>query len=168
MHFLGWSHFHSCFWLATFHRVKFVIIGDGQARAAIQQQAPENVVFRGWVPYAELPSQYQQADAAFVLYEFDRHRTVGLSSLKTLEYAASGLPIFSTRAKGQEFIEANGYGYLVAEEEDVTSAFKIFLAKLSEYKANLLRDQERIRYEGSWDRAANETLKALRPLLRSS
>lgn len=142
---------------SRFPDCQFMMIGDGCHRKEVELAAPANMRFKGLVPYGELERQYADADCAIVLYEYERHSNVELSSLKTLEYVAAGLPIFSTDVPGQEFIEAYGIGYLARQEEAVDQAFSRFLDNLGRYAVNCAEIRQRIRGEVSWRRVAMET-----------
>jgi glycosyltransferase involved in cell wall biosynthesis len=73
--------------------------------------------YRGNVEYAALDAFYRTADAGIALYEFERHRTVELSSLKLFEYFACRLPILTTAVPGTEFVEDLRIGMRLREEE---------------------------------------------------
>lgn len=150
-----------------FPDVRFVMAGDGAARARLQKDAPANVRFTGKVAYQDLPDLYRSADAAIVLYEYERHRSVKVSSLKTLEYVASRLPVFTTAIPGQEYIEENGFGALVPEGGDVVEAFRRFVADLDRYAAAYAQEADAMYGRFGWMRTARETLAALDGLASS-
>ncbi len=56
---------------------------------------PENMLFLGARPYADLPAYVQQFDVALVPYVLNRH-TIAVDPLKLLEYLAAGLPVVCT------------------------------------------------------------------------
>ena len=87
-----------------------------------------------------------------------------LSSLKTLEYLACGLPTYSTRVPGQDLIEEHGLGMLVPFEKVVTE-FGKFLDNLPVYRTNLERYRASTGKQHSWDRAALETHEFLMSVL---
>ena len=137
--------------------VTFVMVGDGNRRMAIEATAPSNVQFVGTVDYVNLPAIYATADFGIVLYEFERHRNVKVSSLKTLEYVASKLPIFSTAISGQEFVAEKGFGYLIAETESVQDGFKSFLSELPVFRQAYSRQPREYFDSLTWGRVALET-----------
>jgi glycosyltransferase involved in cell wall biosynthesis len=147
-----------------FPDIHFMMVGEGSMRARIQAQAPRNVSFAGKVNYSDLPALYSRADAAIVLYEYERHRSVKVSSLKTLEYVASRLPVFTTDVPGQEFISENGYGVLVPEHVDVASVFERFVASLDTYASNYAQSADAMYGRFGWRRTASETAAALQKL----
>ena len=141
--------------------IDFLMVGDGPGRVSVQKGAPSNMTFTGMVNYADLPNLYASADAAIVIYEFERHRNVELSSIKTLEYLASRLPVFSTDVPGQGVINNLGFGYLVREGESLIGGFERFLSRFSDYKETLLR-AEGLESTIGWRRTAMETLESMK------
>lgn len=139
-----------------FPNVDFVLVGDGSRRIHLESIATENVFFKGWVNYLDLPDIYAKANAAIVLYEEKRHSNVTLSSLKTLEYVASRLPIFSTDVPGQEFIQKWGVGML-ASIEGIDDTFAEFLCKQNDFHAQYASLNDAKFYEISWHRCADMT-----------
>ncbi|TEA78619.1 glycosyltransferase [Allopusillimonas ginsengisoli] len=148
-----------------FPDIDFMMVGDGTSRVHIQQHAPRNVRFVGKVDYAELPALYRQADAAIVLYEYERHRNVKVSSLKTLEYVASRLPVFTTDIPGQEYIREHGYGVLVKEHTNMEDVFADFIANLDHYASNYTQSTDDMYGSFGWKRTARETAAALQKLV---
>jgi glycosyltransferase involved in cell wall biosynthesis len=145
----------------AFPGVDFLLVGDGPGRLRLQRNAPPNVSFEGQVSYPELPRYYSQADAGVVLYEVKRHQRVELSSLKTLEYVASGLPVFSTNVPGQEFVAQLGCGVL-ASEEQLFADFQSFLGLLPVLRAKAQSAREEVRRRYSWENVADLTVQAVR------
>lgn len=149
-----------------FPAVEFYFIGDGRCRKDVEEQAKgiKNVFFRNFVDYKLLKTEYANYDAGIILYEVQRN-LMELSSLKTLEYLATGLPVFSTRVPGQEFIESEGIGILT-DENEIDLKFGQFLEALEPLKENvdIYRKKDGRKY--SWDRAARETLEFIDSLKR--
>lgn len=145
----------------SFPDVEFLMVGDGGARVQLEKASTANVKFIGKVHYNELPALYASADAAIVLYEYERHRNVKVSSLKTLEYVASRLPVFTTDIPGQEFIQDNGYGVLVPQGADLQQSFAQFIAQRNTYAANYKHSIESMYEQFGWKRTAHETSVAL-------
>lgn len=141
--------------------IEFLMVGDGPGRADVQSRSSSNMIFTGMVDYADLSSLYADADAAIVIYEFERHRKVELSSIKTLEYLASRLPVFSTEVPGQELIKNRGYGYLVSEGESLIKGFDHFLSRYSEYLV-ALRNSDDLETTIGWRRTAMETKEIMK------
>ncbi len=149
-----------------FPEVDFLMVGDGSRRTGLAATAPANVEFLGSRPYGELPVIYAGADAGIVLYELERHRSVEVSSLKTLEYVACGLPIFSSAIPGQSFIADNGIGVLTPETagEVCNEHFRTFIADLPQLRARALEYRAGAGRELSWERTARETASFLESL----
>jgi glycosyltransferase involved in cell wall biosynthesis len=145
-----------------FPDVKFLMVGDGAGKADLEAAAPANVDFLGRLEYNALPEFYQKVDAGIVLYEFERHRNVKASSLKTLEYVASGLPVFSTAINGQQFIEEYGVGLLLQENESLTEKFSTFLTQLGNYRAKHAELGARLRDVHGWTGVAKKTVEHIR------
>lgn len=141
------------------NNVDFLMVGDGVLRESLQKRSTQNVTFAGWVPYSELPSFYALSDVAIVLYEKERHQEVTVSSLKTREYIASGLPVFSTKVAGQEFIAEKGYGQLC--EKPSVDLFMGFLREKGRFEENLRKDKNALREQFSWSSVAKKTIKVL-------
>ncbi len=141
---------------AKFPAVNFHLVGDGLLRKSVEKAVrSDNVHFHGFVSYSDLPIVYSQHDAGIILYEVERN-SMELSSLKTLEYLASGLPIFSTRVPGQEFIEKAGIGML-STMESIETRFSEFLLELPALKQRVDEYRKGAGKGYSWDRAAVET-----------
>jgi len=65
----------------------FVVVGEGPRRAALEKRAPDNVVFRDFLPREQLPGFYSALDAFVTASTAD---TLGLS---TLEANACDTPV---------------------------------------------------------------------------
>ena len=140
-----------------FPAVEFYLVGEGRHKAEVEASAEGlgNVFFKNFVEYRNLRAEYSKYDAGIVLYETERN-TMELSSLKTLEYLACGLPIFSTRVPGQEFIEENQIGVLCRLDE-VEAAFSEFLGDLPRYRKSVDDYRSTQGQQFSWDRTSRET-----------
>lgn len=148
----------------SFPNITFVLVGDGGLRSKIKESAPHNVILPGKLDYKDLPNFYSSIDAAIVLYEFKRHKNVKASSLKTLEYVASNLPIFATKINGQEFIEDNGFGLLINEEDHLVESFDKFLKRLGSYKDAYNSLDYNLIDRFGWKRTALKTITAIKKL----
>lgn len=137
--------------------VNFKLIGDGPGRHDVEALATSNMQFLGQIPYSELPGYYKNSDAGIVLYESERHQRVQLSSLKTLEYLASSLPVFTTDVPGQEFVAQLGCGML-ANIDRIEEDFLSFLQDLPKYRQKCIDTQEYIKKRYSWEHVAQVTL----------
>lgn len=146
-----------------FPEVDFCFVGEGPARKAVQAQATPNMKFVGQVAYADLPQHYRLAQAGIVLYEINRHQRVHLSSLKTLEYLASGLPVFTTMVPGQELVAELGCGVL-SREENLVDDFREFLRHLAAYRSRAHAARAVVRRDFSWESVADKTVAFIRGL----
>ena len=98
--------------------LKFLIVGDGPARDALQKQAreldvEEHVIFTGMVPPSQVQEYYQLGD---VFVSASTSETQGLTYI---EAAANGLPLLCRQddCLADVLLEGeNGYEYTSAEE----------------------------------------------------
>jgi glycosyltransferase involved in cell wall biosynthesis len=81
-----------------------------------------------------------------------------ISSLKTLEYMATGLPIFTTDIPGQEFIKDNQIGMCI-DIKNIKNEFEIFISKLDLFKENINHYRKVHKNDYSWDGVALKTEK---------
>jgi glycosyltransferase involved in cell wall biosynthesis len=79
---------------------RYVLVGEGPARPELEQQAPDNVEFRDFLPREQLPTFYSSLDVFVTASTCD---TLGLS---TLEANACGTPVAA--ANVQPFRETIG------------------------------------------------------------
>jgi glycosyltransferase involved in cell wall biosynthesis len=140
---------------ATFH-----LIGDGFSRKEIERAKTENMKFYGNIPYAELINLYPIFDGGIALYSTPNNY-MQLSSLKTLEYIASGLPVFTSNSLGQEFIEEKELG-VCSQFENMASDFSIFMKKLNVYKMNVENFRVTNKSDLTWEKVALETERFIR------
>jgi len=145
-----------------FPDINFILIGSGLMKNRIESLMLPNIDCLGEIDYTDLPKYYKQVDAALVLYEFERHRNIEVSSIKTLEYFYSKLPIFTTNIPGQEFIATYDIGYLIGEFEPIEQAFRNFLNNYRTYNENYLKLNSGIFDNYSWKRTAELTYDLLR------
>ena len=87
-----------------------------------------------------------------------------MSSLKTLEYIATGLPVFTTNVLGQEFISENKIGVNI-KIENVNQEFQKFINNIKEYKINVDKFRKENINTLSWMRVAIETEKFIDELI---
>jgi glycosyltransferase involved in cell wall biosynthesis len=141
----------------TNKNIEFHFLGKGDYMNDVTLKAStlSNVFFHGFVQYGDLPSEYQKYDAGIVLYEFKRNDMV-ISSLKTLEYMACGLPIFSTEVPGQEFIANEKIGML-CNFDNIKEKFDEFINSIDELTFNCNKYRQTIGDEFTWNRVARQT-----------
>ncbi len=124
-------------------KVVFHIAGPDVKKTIIYKQQKNNrdFIFYGNIQYSKLKDFYEKLDAAYGFNRIDRSKNVEQSALKLIEYWACKLPILSTAAKGNEFIEKYKIGYLVKEDEmndkeKFEKSVKRFIELLPEYRKN--------------------------------
>lgn len=146
-----------------FPEVEFYLYGDGMKKQIVEKVIKtDNIFLPGLVNYTDLPSIYSQFDAGIVLYTFDRNDMV-LSSLKTLEYLACGLPVFTTAVPGQEFIADNEIG-VTTNFETLDEDFRCFLGKIDYYKEKVEQFRKNEGRKFSWTETARKTKLAISKL----
>jgi len=149
-----------------FPDIKFLMIGDGAGRKKLEAESPSNMEYLGYVEYSKLPKYLSQADAGIVLYEEERHKNVELSSLKTLEYMAAGLAIFTTDVPGQEFIAQNRIGKTV-HFNNLEDEFRDFLCNIELYKKNAENYRQTQGKKFGWNETARLTIEIMNSLTQS-
>jgi glycosyltransferase involved in cell wall biosynthesis len=98
-----------------------VIVGGGQARAALEVTAKElgvagRVRFVGTVPYHEVPAYVAACDVCTAPMSRERLKS-GSSAIKVYEYLACERPVVASRIPGLEFVESEDLGRLVPPED---------------------------------------------------
>jgi len=120
--------------LSSDQEILFVLVGDGAAREALQEQARksqlENVMFVPFQPRERLPEVLGSADISLVLLS----KGIGYSSLPSKLYSifASGRPVLASIDKGcetWEMISKADAGICIAPEEPVLLAETITMMK---------------------------------------
>jgi glycosyltransferase involved in cell wall biosynthesis len=139
-------------------------VGDGGGRPELERNAPANVEFTGWVEYSRLPDEYKRCNAGIALYEVERHRHTSLSSMKTREYLAAGLPVYGTKVGGQEFIAEQGYGLLTTGE--IERDIQAFLDRHAQYRRTLAAAASDLFERHSWASVAKTTARCLEDVLQ--
>lgn len=136
--------------------IKFVIIGDGECRKAIETEAASlgltgNVIFTGWV--RDLPSVYADLDIV-VLTSLNEGTPVSV-----IEACASARPVVATGVGGVGDIVRDGVnGYLVDSGDDEALAARLKeLIDNKDKRVELgLRGREMVRLKYSKDRLVSD------------
>ena len=76
--------------------LRLLVVGDGPVRSALEAQAPENAVFTGAVPYAEVPALLAAADV------FVTASTSEVLPMSMIEALAAGTPLVAARSPAAE------------------------------------------------------------------
>jgi len=87
--------------LAAAHRlpeVRFLIVGDGPDKKRLQNIAPQNVVFEGWVPFNKIP-EYINSCSAGVALRSDNPGNEYVVTSPYLQYGIMGKTCLVTRRK---------------------------------------------------------------------
>lgn len=139
---------------------EFYLYGEGQLKSQVEAAIKsDNVHMLGYVKYSKLPEIYSKYDAGIVLYTFERNDIV-LSSIKTLEYMACGLPIFATDVPGQEYISDNNFG-VTTDFENIEQNFQHFVEKIDFYKTKAEEYRSGKGLGSSWEETARKTGNAI-------
>ncbi|MFQ5524508.1 MAG: glycosyltransferase, partial [Acidimicrobiia bacterium] len=112
-----------------------VLIGDDKAS---RPEMPQNVVFLGLKPQADLPAYLQRFTVGIIPFKVSA-TTHAVSPLKAYEYLASGVPIAAPPLRALEGLEG------VYVSEDLTEAVKLALTAPRP-------DRRRVLAEHSWAR----------------
>jgi len=144
--------------------VVFHIGGPGVEATDLYREFHDNLdfLFYGAIPYKYLWRFYDRLDIAYAFDRIDRSKSVEQSTLKLLEYWACKIPIISTRALGNEFIEEYGFGVLLSDEE--LSDEELLIQRMLEFLQNI--EQYRRNYEAaprprSWRDVAEDTQRVI-------
>jgi glycosyltransferase involved in cell wall biosynthesis len=135
------------------------IAGLRLERSAIYKDVSTMDCFRyeGNVEYMRLDEFYSKADAGIALYEFERHKTVELSSLKLLEYFAFGLPIITTAVPGTEFVDRHGVGMRLGKEDvDNDESFRARIVEFYYRRGEFAEAYQKAPPARTWDDVALE------------
>jgi phosphatidyl-myo-inositol dimannoside synthase len=141
--------------------LKYVIVGDGEERARLQQlvaahRLDDRVFFAGEVPEADLPAYYGACDIFLLPNRIDDRDVEGFG-IVFLEAAASGKAVIAGNSGGvPEAVEAGITGLLVdgANRADVASAIRELATSEARRDRMGLAGRVRARRCFSWQRAA--------------
>jgi len=156
--FTAWDGHKKVFELAKkFPKIKFIIVGGANNLDDLIKKYSyiDNIEFTGFIEYGSLKEIYSNMDAGIVLYDKGFRNNMKLSSLKTLEYVASGLPIFSTNVPGQEFIFENNIG--CEATENIEDDFQYMIDNYKSYKEQIEYFRIKFKYQISWEGVAKKT-----------
>lgn len=111
--------------LASFPATRFVLVGDGELRASLEERARElgisaNVRFTGNRPHGELPDVYAAADVFLLTSHYEGFGRV------VLEAMLAARPVVTTRCGGPEDLVIDGHnGFLAARDDAATLAARV-------------------------------------------
>ena len=114
------------------HNIKFLIVGDGDAYAALQQirqkyNLQDRIILTGKKPYAEIPTFIAASDICLLpAYPREKVMQDGVPA-KLYEYMAMKKPIISTRLPGvmREFGQGSGVVYVAKPEDVIAKAVEL-------------------------------------------
>ena len=150
---------------------RFLIIGDGPARAACEAAVAERGLaeafhFTGQVPYARVAHYLGAADVCVAMFPGNRGGKGSISALKTVSYLACGRPVVTTEMDELGAgITAAGAGFAVPPDDpDALAARVTELLCESEAarQARGMRAAALVGYDRTWDAAADRIAACLR------
>lgn len=110
---------------------KLLLIGGGEQDRELREQVrrlglTSQVIFTGFIPYAELPKYLRLADVAINTLERNLVADVALPN-KVLQYVASGLRVVSTELSGLRsiFVNSNAVAWEESPERVMKKALQI-------------------------------------------
>jgi len=91
--------------LQSFSTVKFLIVGDGISRSALESKVKalglsNAFVFAGSIPYTEVSQYINSSEICLAPFTKERNEITGLSPLKIFEYLACEKPIVASDVRG--------------------------------------------------------------------
>jgi len=103
--------------------VRYLVVGDGPDRPRLEALAQAHgvaahVLFRGYVPEAQLPQVYHEADL-FVLLSREEAGNIEGFGIVLLEAAASGLPTIAAQSGGMPEAMRDGSTGVVVPPNDI-------------------------------------------------
>lgn len=148
--------------------VEYMIVGDGQERARLEQSVKEKglskiVKFHGSKAPNEIPKFMKDSDL-FVLPSWDEGFGVVY-----LEAMASGLPIIASKEQGIEDVIRNGENGFLVKPGDSDNLLEICEKVISNRSLYERISKEAIKTASSytWDKNAQETLKIYNQVLEN-
>lgn len=111
---------------------RFVVVGDGPERRALERASDGIAEFVGRVPHDEMKRHYWSA-SCFILPSRDHvHRRTGLRDVETMgrvlcEANAAGVPVIASRTGGIPSIVQHGYNGLLTEPGDPAALAAVML-----------------------------------------
>jgi len=134
---------------------KLLVLGDGEARASLEQTARElgiesEVEFRGFVPFADLNTHLAEATLAILPFEHSDVADLALPG-KVPQYLVAGLPVVSTPLSGMKSFlgEGEGVSYCATGSAFVDKVREL-LGDGSERLRILVRGREALKERASW------------------
>ncbi len=156
--------------LAQLPQARFVVVGDGPRRTALESHAAQmgvgpSITFAGAVPYAEVPLWTSSFDVCAAPFPHsDRNSRIGGSPLKVFEYAACGRPVVITTALpvSQDLVGVDAAIAVPPNDPEALASALIALLRDSAARERMgQRARDYAVARGSWDRAAQEVRRLI-------
>lgn len=144
--------------------VKFVVIGDGPERKAVEdtfkKHCGERAIFLGNKTHEEIVAYYSAADFSVL------PSLLEATSISGLEAMAASLPLVGTRVGGiPELIRHGENGFLCNPADPKDLAQKIDALLESDFRAFGRKSRRLVEEQFDWPNIADKTLKAYRAVL---
>ena len=152
------------------HRLKLLIVGEGDAYEELQQireryNLRDRVILTGKKPYQEIPSFIAASDICLLPACPTEKIMQDIVPIKVYEYMAMGKPVISTKLPGvmKEFGESNGVIYVDRSEDVVTKAMELLQNNRLEELGTKARSFAK---RNSWDNVTDEFEKILMEVIK--
>jgi glycosyltransferase involved in cell wall biosynthesis len=153
----------------VFPKIKILLVGDGDHRPFVESEVKrlgleKQVIFTGYVPYKDLPKYINCFSVAVAPYggspEIEaRNKKGGLSSLKSLEYNAAGLPVVVADIASVEYVQQYNTGFIIPQGDERALVEKVLYLLGNRSVSRELGENGRryvVQYR-SWQSVANQT-----------
>jgi len=155
---------------------RFVIVGDGVSRDALQRLATAldvaaSVSFVGGVEHERIPYYIGAADVCVAPFTRMRNEAIGLSPLKVYEYMACARPAVASDLSGiGDLLRTSGGGILVPPDDAdrLAGALHHLLHSPDEARAMGERGRAYVASECSWARTAERVERVLRDAVEAA
>lgn len=136
------------------YNVHWLVVGDGPMRKELEDIAPGNMTFAGFVEGEELANIYAASDLFVFPSPTETFGNVMLESL------ACGTPVVGANAGGVKTIVQNGITGILCEEKDVTEFVQAITSLLTRKHTRKLMGENSVRYaqSQSWDKILRNLL----------
>ena len=139
-------------------RIRFVLVGEGPEKAALQQRAVDrglcNVAFRAAVPKTEVPSLLARADICIALLEDTPLYRFGISLNKLFDYMAAGRPIVFAGNVAHNYVQLAQCGITVPPRnaQAIAEAIETFHGMTAADRLAMgERGRQYVKVHHSWD-----------------
>lgn len=150
--------------------IVLILLGDGLTLPSIRDYAQKNhlrnVIFKGRVPFLEVPKYLSIADILAIPHKKTR-QVESVYPIKLFEYLASGKPIVITKFKIlEEIITANKTGVFVEPNDPKSIANGILrLIEDDTLRRQISKNGQKLVENFTWEKAAERTKKVYKNII---